>query len=67
MLPTHLATTLSALARRMCYGSSFSGRERVPATTELMAEAAPLWLVILSCFFALIRFHRHLKDKVIQK
>ena len=50
-LPTHLATRLSALARRMCQGSSFSGREPVPAATELMAEAAPLQLITLSCFF----------------
>ena len=51
MLPTHLATTLSALARRMCYGSSFSGRESVPTTTYRFV------------FFALFRFHRQFERR----
>ena len=35
---------IKALARRKCHGSIFWGREPVPATTELLAKAAPLQL-----------------------
>ena len=49
MLPTHLATTLPALARRMSSGSSCSALSWCPLQ-ELIAEATPLRLITLSCF-----------------